>query len=276
MSPLEQLALGGQGLARGARDLLRPSAWLTLLPLAALEGLALLALAVPTHPLVGAVMAPLVARTVGDRALHYPDGFAALPSLFGVAEAALWMLVAPWVAGALAHAAAARLRGRPVGAGDALGAALRRLPALVLALLPAQLTLLAIAKVGGDLVARGGLVGSALGPLLVIARALVVMAAFLLPARVMIGGCGVFGALATLPRAWARAGLGALVPVVVALAPLALAELPVADPSALVERGTPELVAVALALRAVLALAALVMMAGASALVHLGALGERA
>lgn len=269
MNALEQLALGGQGLARGARDLLRPAAWLAALPLLVLEALALLALAVPSHPLVGAWMAPLVARAAGERALHYPDGFATLPGLFDSAEALLLALVAPWMLGALVHAAGARLRGRPAGVGAALAAATRRLPALVLTLLPALIALLALAKVGAGLGARGGLAGGALVPALLGLRALVVMAAFPLPALVMLGGHGTFGALRALPAAWSRAGLCALVPVAVALGPAVIARMPLADPGLLVERGTPELVAAALALRLALAVAGLVALAGAAALVHL-------
>ncbi len=275
MRPFEQLALGAQGLGRAVRELFRPALWAAFAPLAVVEVGLVVALTVPSHPAFAWAFAPLVARLAGERALHFPDGFRALPGLFARGDAVLLWLVGSLVAGAATHAFATFFRGGRPQAGAALAAAVARWPALALATLPAHLLLAAL----GFVAARtpgGGLGGILAPPLFAIARAAILLAALYLPALVMLERRGAPRALAALPRAWARGLLGGLLPCAVALLPPAILGGLLANPAPLVERGTPELVATLLGVRVALGLVAWFVALGAGTLVFLGAVEERA
>ncbi len=275
MSPMEQLALGLQSLGRSARALVRVGPWAPLALLGALELAALAVLTVPAHPALSWALAPLVVRVAGARALHYPDSFRALPGLFAWADGALWWLVGSLALGASSHAFAARFTGRPARAVESLAAAARRWPALVLALLPAHVALAAIGWLAPRFTSGGGLVSMAVAPVFVCARGLVVLLALYLPMLVMLGRRGAPAALAALPRAWSRGLFALLAPCVATLLPLALAGLVLDDPAPIVQRGTPELVAVLVAARVAAGLAIALTLVGAATMAYLVAVEER-
>ncbi len=275
MSPQEQLALGGQALGRAARELLRAGPWAAFALLGALEALVLLALALPAHPALSWAVAPLAERVMGERALHYPDGFRLLPSLFGPVDAVLAWLVGSLAMGAASHAFAARFRGAPVSAGASFGAALRRWPALAIALLPAHAVIAGLGWIAPLFSSSHGIGSTTALPVFAVAPGVVVLLGFYLPALVMIGGRGGPGALAALPRAWARGLVAGVVPCLVTLAPVAVVQAFANAPGAIVERGTPELVAALLGARIALSLVASVLLSGAATLGFLAVVEDR-
>jgi hypothetical protein len=269
MNALEQVALGAQALARTLRPPARAGAWWPFAILGAVELACLAALCVPAHPAVSWVLAPLVVGAAGERALHYPDGFAALPGLFAGVDSVLGWLLGSWAMGAAVHAFAAGFRKVPVPAGASLAEALRRWPALALCTLPVWLLLGALGAVGSSLAAAPGPAAELAPPAFAALRGLVVGFAFYLPALVMLQRLSGPAALAALPRAWGRGFWVALLPCAVALAPYAALGALLADPTPLVQRGTPELVAVLIGLRVAFGMAAGFVIAGSAALGYL-------
>ncbi len=276
MSPLEQLALGGHALGRTCRELSRASLWGPLVLLGAVEGAALLALAEAAHPAVSWALAGWVAKAGGPRALHYPDAFRTLPALFaGVDRVILW-LAGSLAIGAATHGFVARWLGRPVSAWASLAAALRRWPALALAVLPAHALLLALDAWVALVAQAPGLVAMAVTAMAPFLKGLVVWLALLLPALVMRGHESAPRALWLLPHAWARAQLATVAPALAVLLPYAALGALTANPGLIVDRGRPEMVAVLLAVRVLAGLLGTFVLVGATALAYLGAVEEPA
>jgi hypothetical protein len=267
--PLEQMALGGESVARTWRAAGRAAPWVALLPLAAAQALALAALASPVHPASAWIVAGLVERLGGEAALHYPAGFRTLPLVFGLVDAVIAWLAGSLALGAATHAFASVHAGAPARAGESFAAAARRWPALVLAMLPFHAAAAALGGLTPGPAAGHGVTAMLAPPAIVLGRVLLVWLGFHLAALVMLGGHGALAAWRALPRMWSLGLFAALAPLAVALLPLALPAALLADPSLIVERGTPELVATLLAARVVLGAIAVWTVAGASSLTFL-------
>jgi hypothetical protein len=269
MSPLEQLALGGQALGRTWRAIGRSAPWVALLPLVALQAMTLAALAAPVHPATGWLVAGLAERIGGASSLHYPGAFRTLPLIFGRVDPVIAWLAGSLALGAATAAFASIHAGAPARARESLSTGLRRWPALAAAMLPACAVMAALDALAPAAAAGHGITYVLAPPAIAAGRLLVAWLAFHLAALVVLGGLGPLGALRALPRMWSRGLLTALLPLAVALTPLALPAVLLGDPSVIVDRGTPELVAALLAVRVALAALAIWTVAGTASLTFL-------
>lgn len=238
--PFEQLVLAAQAVGRAAALLPRPSTWLPWVLLAAIEVLAVAAIAGFAHPWLSWALAPWLAREGGEALLHYPAVFRALPALHGRADLVTGALAAPVTIGAATLAFARRFQSRPAAPWPALGEALRRAPALVLALLPLHLAEPALAS-AADMAGRRGIAALAASASVPIVGAVVQAAFVYVAALVMLERRGPWASLAALPGTWARGGWAALALGAAAVAARFPIQLLGARVGSIVDRGTPEL-----------------------------------
>ena len=275
MNALEQLALAAQALGHTLRAARRGRLWLPWLALGVAQAAGLLALVSFAHPLLAWALAPLVRALAGEPALHYPDFYRTLPFLYSRVD-----LVTGSILGAIATGWSTRLfaalwRRQAGGVGEAWRDAAPHALTLVLGQLPFQLLVLLVTTVIEHLVAgQAGLVRR-VGYLVALGGVALLQALFLyFPALVVLGGRGLWPALAGLPRTWARGLWAALLLAVGALLPLLPLDALGQRSDLLVDRGAPELVAVLTATQLAVGLVVSFVLAGASTLVYLGAVAE--
>lgn len=269
MNALEQVLFTGSCLRHAVPAAFRVRLWAPWWPLAGAQAAWLAALVLFAHPAVAGLMVPLLEALAGPEVVHYPNLFRVLPGLQARGAFVVFALVGPVVAGAAALVFDDWFSGRPVAAGRALGAALRRAPALIVAQAPLQLVLLALTfGLAAWLEVRGssGLVVRVF-TLASLGASIVAQAVFLyVPVDVMLGHRGPLAAWAEIPRAFGRAGAVALSLVVLA----AFAGMPVQALAAMadriVDRGRPELMVSVVAAQAAFGLLVAFVLAGASVL----------
>ena len=250
MNPLEQALLGWQCLGSAARALTRPVTWGVWLPLALVRFGTLAALAMAAHPMVSSFAAPVVLALAGPHALHYPGLYRALPAVFGRVDAATWGVVGLWAAGASSAQVTAMAGGAAESAGALMARALRRLPLLWLAELPALA--LGWALTEGILLwlaSRGSGALTVRLLTMIAAVALVIARAFYgwLPALVVAGGHGVSDAWHELGRLAGRGYVAAFVITLVTTLPALPLWLALRSPGRWVDAGHPGWVALLLA-----------------------------
>lgn len=244
MNALEQGVFTASCLRHAVPAAFRPRLWTPWWPLALAQAAWLAAIVLFAHPSIAGLMVPLLTAMAGPEVVHYPNVFRILPGLQARGTFVAFAVVGPVVAGAAALVFDAWFSGRPFAAGRALGAALRRAPALIVAQAPLQLVLVAVTfGVSAWLEGRGssGLVVRAL-TLASLGASVVAQAVFLyVPVDVMLGRRGPVEAWLELPRMVGRAGVVALL--LVGLAAVAGLPVQVAGGMAdrVVERGRPEL-----------------------------------
>ena len=275
MSALEQLALAAQALWLSLRSLRAGRMWVPWLALGALQVAGLAALLAFAHPLLAWAMAPLVQAIGGERALHYPDFFRALPSLYSRVDLVVGSILGAIAIGWSTRLFAARWRRQAAGPGEAWAETAPRALTLVLAQLPFQLlVLLFTSLVERALVGQGGLVRR-LGYYVALGGVVGLQALFLyVPALIVLERRGLWRALAGLPRTWSRGIWAALLLGLVALLPLLPLNALGQRSGLLVDRGAPELVAWLTAMPLVVTLVVGFVLAGSSTLVYLGAVAE--
>ena len=276
MSLLEQLTLAGQALWLTLRESRAGRLWAPWLVLGVLQCAVLLALLGFAHPLLAWAVVPFVRATGGEPALHYPDFYRALPSLYSRADLVIGSLAGAVATGWSTRLFAARWHRETLGAGGAWGEVAPRTLALVLAQLPFQLLVLLFTALLDRLVAgQGGLVRHA-GDLVALGGVAGLQALFLyLPALIVLERRGLWRAFAGLPRAWARGFWAAVLLGLLALLPLLPLDALGQRSGLLVDRGTPELVGWVTALQLLVGLAVSFLLAGSSTLVYLGAVAAQ-
>jgi hypothetical protein len=272
MKMLEQLSLAGQALWLTLRDLRAGRLWVPWLVLGVLQCAVLLALLGFAHPLLAWAVVPFVRAIGGESALHYPDFYRALPSLYSRADLVVGSLAGAVATGWSTRLFAARWTRETLAAGGAWTEIAPRALTLVLAQLPFQLLVLLFAGLlDRALAGQGGLVRG-LGYLVALGGVAGLQALFLyLPALVVIERRGLWRAFAGLPRAWARGFWAALLLGLAALLPLLPLDGMGQGSGLLVDRGAPELVGWVTALQLAVGLAVSFLLAGSSTLVYLGA-----
>lgn len=275
MNALEQVALAGQALWHTLRRLGAGRLWAPWLALGVVQALVLAALAGFARPWLAWALAPLVRALGGERALHYPDFFRALPFLYSRADLVVMATAGAVVTGWSVALFAARWRGTPVRPAAGWAAVAPRALTLVLAQLPLHvLTFVLSAGVARLLAGRAGMT-LRLGELLGLGAMVALQALFLyLPALVVLERRGLGGALAALPRTWARGFWAGLVLGAAALLPLLPLDLAGERVGLLVERGVPELAVWLAALQLAAGLFVSFLLAGGSTLVFLGSVAE--
>ena len=221
MSALEQLTLAGQALWLTLRAMRTGRLWTPWLALGVLQTAVLFALVGFAHPLLAWALAPLVQRVGGEQALHYPDFFRSLPSLYSRADLVLGALGGAIATGWSTWLFAARWRRRPEAPGEAWAETAPRVLTLVLGqLLFSALVLVFTRQFALVFVDQPGLVRR-LGALLALGGVAGLQALFLyLPALIMLERHGLWRALRSLPRTWARGFWGALLLAAASLLPL--------------------------------------------------------
>jgi hypothetical protein len=275
MNALEQVTLAGQALWQTLRRMGAGRLWVPWLVLGAVQGLVLLALAGFAHPWMAWALAPLVRAGAGEAALHYPDFFRALPSLYARADLVVVALPGAILAGWSVALFAARWRGAPLAPGATWTAVAPRALTLVLVQLPFNVLALVLSVgIGRLLEGRVG-VALRLGELAGLGGMVVLQALLLyLPAVVVLERRGLRGAFAALPRTWVRGFWAGLVLGAVALLPLLPFDALGQRVGLLVDRGTPELAAWLAALQLLAGLAVSFVLAGSSTLVYLGSVAD--
>lgn len=275
MNALEQVTLAGQAAWRTLRRMGDGRLWAPWLALGAVQGAVLLGLAGFAQPWLAWALAPLVRAGAGEPALHYPDFFRALPSLYARADLVVTALAGAVLAGWSVALFAVRWRGLAPAPGAAWAAVAPRALTLVLVQLPFNVLAFTLsAGIGRLLEGRAGM-ALRLGGLVGLAAMVVLQALFLyLPAVVVLERRGLRGAFAALPRTWARGFWAGLVLGTVALLPLLPFDALSQRVGLLVDRGAPELAAWLTALQLVAGLAVSFLLAGGSTLVYLGSVAE--
>jgi hypothetical protein len=274
-----QLVLAWQGLRRSLRHLRSADVWMPWLIVVAVQVLVLACLTNFAHPAVSWFMAPLLRGAAGEDVLRYPNVFRLLPALYGRAGVAVSAVFGAVMSGAVLWIFARRFEGERAPAAAGLALALRRAPTLIVANLPATV-LIAVALFAGEWLAA-----HAPGPRLLrpLARwaglggALVVQSAFLyVSAYIMLEGRGLVGAWRGIGPGVVRGFWAALLLSVALFLPHLPGSYLVGRVPALVERGTPELVAGLVVFEIAVGLVTSLLLAGGAALVFLGAVSERA
>lgn len=278
MNVAEQVGLAAHALARAGRALARSRPWWPYALLGLIQVVIVALVWGFAHPAVSWFAAPALEAFAGPDAVHYPANLVALPSVAGIADLGLTVLLGPVVVGAATLLFAAVYGAAPLGARQAIGRAFRRSPALVLGVLPAHLISFGVsiglpalvAEVGlGPLVHRLSLVGSMLVVIVMQALALYV------PGLVMLEGRGLLGAWRALPRTWGRGGVTALILCLALLVPPAPIGWLLRQAPRIAERGTPELIGAMSLAQIAITLLAWFLLAGAATLAFLGAVAER-
>jgi hypothetical protein len=272
MSALEQLTLAGQALWLTLRAMRAGRLWTPWLALGALQSAVLLAFVGFAHPLLAWAVAPLVRMVGGEQALHYPDFFRSLPALYSRADLVLGALGGAIATGWSTWLFAARWRRRAETPGEAWAETAPRVLSLVLAqVLFSALVLVFTRQFGQVFVDQPGVVRR-LGALLTLGGVAGLQALFLyLPALIMLERHGLWRALGSLPRTWARGFWSALLLAAASLLLLLPLDALGQRSDLLVGRGTPELVAWLTGVQLLVGLAVSFLLAGSSTLVYLGA-----
>jgi hypothetical protein len=276
VSAAEQIALAWQSLGYAARQMARPVLWTPWLLLGLLQAGVLIALGFTAHPWVSPVMAPLVTRLAGERALHYPDLFLALPGIYARIDIVLAALPGALVLGASTALFRDVFLARGPAARAAYDAVLRRALTLIVVNLPFHLLAVAwstaiAVSIGG----RAGLVGRA-AYVLALGGSVLIQALFLYAsAFVMIEGRGVRGTFASLPHAWRRGIWAALVLGLLMVLPLLPLNLLSGAGNVIARRGRPELLAAMSFAQLVIALGTGFLLSGGATLVFLGGIARR-
>jgi hypothetical protein len=273
---LEQLVLAAQALWLTLRESGRGRMWAPWLVLGALQGAVLLALLGFAHPLLAWAVAPFVRATGGEPALHYPEFYRALPSLYSRADLVIGSLAGAVATGWSTRLFAARWHREVLAPGGAWAEVAPRVLALVLAQLPFQLLVLLFNGLLDRMLAGQAGIVQRLGYLVDLVGVAGLQALFLfLPALIVLERRGLWRALAGLPRAWARGFWAALLLGLVALLPLLPLDALGQRSGLLVDRGAPELVGWLTALQLLVGLAVSFLLAGSSTLVYLGAVAAQ-
>ncbi len=271
LNPIEQLALAWQALLHTVRQILRPALWA---PFAMLGGIQLAVVAALwwfAHPWLSWAMAPFVTAVGGAEALHYPAVFRLMPGLYARVDLWLSVLVGAVATGAATLLFAKRFAGEPIAVGEAIGHAVRRAPALILATLPLNLLALGFSLGLERFVVQRGSSGLVLrvAPLVSLAGVAVLQALFLyVAALVMLSGRGWLAALAALPTAAARGLWAALFLSAGSMAPHLPALWLGRSSSSVVERGVPEIVGALLVFQIASMLVAAFLLTGSATLVY--------
>ena len=275
MNALEQVTLAGQALWLTLRRMGTGRLWAPWLLLGAVQALVLLGLTGFARPWLAWAVAPLVRAGAGEAALHYPDFYRALPSLYARADLLVVALLGAVVTGWSVALFAACWRAAAPPPGAAWAGVAPRMLSLVLVQLPFNLLALALSTwVGRLLEDRAGVV-LRLGELAGLGAMVALQALLLyLPALVVLERRSAWGAFAALPRAWARGFWAGLALGAVALLPLLPLEAIGQRLDLLVGRGIPEMAAWLAALQALAGLLVSFLLAGSSTLVYLGAVAE--
>ena len=272
MNALEQLALACQGSWLTLRAMRTGRLWAPWLALGALQSAALLALVGFAHPLLAWAVAPLVRAVGGEQALHYPDFFRSLPFLYSRAGLVLGALAGAIASGWSTRLFAAHWRRHPEAPGEAWAEAAPHALALVLG--QALFTALVLAftrQFALVFVDQPGLVRR-IGALLALGGVAALQALFLyFPALVVLEHHGLWRALGSLPRTWARGFWSALLLAAASLLLLLPLDALGQRSDLLVSRGTPELVAWLTGVQLLVGLVVSFLLAGSSTLVYLGA-----
>ena len=275
MGPLGQVALAGEALWRTLAQMRSGRLWIPWLALFGAQLAALLVLIGFAHPALSWCMTPLVGALAGGAALHYPGFFRALPALHARADVVLAVLPGALVVGWATGLFAARWRGEVPGPRTAWDLTVRRAGALILASLPAPLLgALVTAALERATAGESGL-ARRIAWLTSLGGVVVVRACFLyVPPLVVLGGRGLRGALAALPRAWGSGFWAALALEAALAAPLLAFGRSGWSGDWLVERGRPELVTWLMIAQNAVGLARSFLLAGAATLVYLGAVAD--
>jgi hypothetical protein len=272
MSVLEQVALAWGAVLRTLGALRRPATWAPWLALGAVQLAALALLWNVAHPWISAWLAPLVVRLVGERALHYPDLFAELPSLYATADLAISLVLGSLAVGAATRLFADAFAARPPRASAALAEASRRAPALILSQLPFHLIALGLAfGVGGWMDrAQHSLMVRLLGNAVVIGGTVLAQTLFFyVAALVVLEDRGALDALRELPRTWSRGFWAALFLGLLLLAALMPIQFIQDRASLLASRGQPELVVALAGVQIAITLLVWCVLSGGATLVYL-------
>jgi hypothetical protein len=275
MSALEQLALAGEALRRTLLSLRSARLWVPWLTLLGVQSAALIALIGFAHPALSSWMAPLVGAAAGGEALHYPGFFRALPGLYSRVDPVLAALPGAVAAGWSTSLFAALWRGGVPEPRTAWAATRGRAATLVLALLPFHVLVLVLTTgLERAIAGESGMVRR-LGGLVTLGGGIALEAGFLFVVPlVVLGGCGLVRALASLPRAWARGFWAATALAAVLAVPLLAFGRAGQLGERLVGRGSPEVVTWLVAAQIGVGLVRSFLLAGGATLVYLGAVAS--
>lgn len=275
MSLLEQIVLAWVALVRTLRELPRARLWAPWAVMGLVEVAVLACLWWFAYPLLSWIMAPVLQWIAGPQVLRYPNLFRLLPTIFGRADLVVGAVLGSVMIGAATLLFAQRFRGGRTAPGQALGAAFRRAPALIVVNLPFNLLVLGLSygiawmladRESGTLVRRLGYVATLLGSIGVQALFLYVSAILMLEGR------GVVDSFAQLPRTWARGFWAALFLGGVMLLPILPIHYLSGRSSLFVDRGSPEMVGWLVFVQIGLSLLSWFLLAGSATLVYLSAL----
>lgn len=277
MSPLEQLAIGWIALARTARESRTWAVWVPVIAAFAAQVTLVSALVFAAHPLLSWGMAPVVRALSSDDALRYPELYRWLPTL--VSRVSLWFLpvLGPLLAGWVTVLFAQAFRGERPQPLPAFGQTWSRAGTLVLASLPFHLVLLAVALGESHLTdGRISQVTRLIAPRVAFGVCVFVQAVLLLVAPlVLLERRSLRETITGLPGAARVAFLGALMIAAITSALRLPFDAWAGKSVSMVASGLPEKVAVVVLLRAFAHALAMVLAAGAAALLHRSVLAER-
>lgn len=242
MRPFEQLTLAWLALRRTLAQAGRPALWAPWVALGALQVCVVAALWGFAHPWLSWFAAPALAAVAGEDILHFPRVLAVMPRLYGRVDIVVGALF-----GALAVGVATRRFADRYGGGAGPGgtaAVLRRAPALVVAQLPLNASLLAIGFALEGLATRlgGGVAGLALTAAGWIVPVLVQACFLFVAPLVVIEGRSAWDALRALPEIWKRGYWAAVFLGALLLIPLVPFQLLAASSATIAARGNPDLV----------------------------------
>jgi hypothetical protein len=254
---LEQALLGWESLLSALRVAFKPVVWppWLLLGLARIGAIAVLVLG--AHPLVSWIGAPLVTWLGGPGALHYPVLFRLLPRLVDHLTLPIDVVVGGWAAGVTSLQVVAMTDRASRSLGGAMKRSLARLPALVVAELPA----LALGWVLSEGVAMwlesrgsGGLVIKAVTVLAALLLGFTRVYFCWLPVMVVADGRGVLESWRELRRFGGRGYGAALTVGLLTLLPMVPFALVLRAPGRWIDIGHPEWVAGLLGLERIVTL----------------------
>lgn len=277
MSPLEQLAIGWIALARTARESRTWAVWGPVIAAFAAQVALIAALVFAAHPLLSWGMAPVVRALSSDDVLRYPELYRWLPTL--VSRVSLWFLpvLGPLLAGWVTILFAEVFRGERPRPLPAFAQAWSRAATLMVASLPFHLVLFAVALGESHLTdGRISQVTRLIAPRVALGVCVFVQAVLLLVAPlVLLERRSLRETFTGLPGAARVAFLGALMIAAITSALRLPFDAWAGKSVAMVASSLPEKVAVVVLVRAFAQSLAMVLAAGAAALLHRSVLAER-
>jgi hypothetical protein len=272
---MEQIALAWQCLLHAFRQLLRPALWGPWLVLGATQAVVVGALAWFAHPALSSLVAPFVLDAGGERAMHYPALFRALPLLFARIDRVIGATLGALAVGASTALFAAGHGSRGPRAAAAWGTALRRVIPLVLVHLPLTLIGLGLA-IGSDALAPDSGITRRIVWAASLGLTILVQAWFLYAtAFVVLEGRGPLSTLAELHRSARRGMAAALFLTIVTAAPLLPVQELAQARAAVVGHGAPEIVGWLLLAQIGAALVSSFLLTGSATLVFQSAIAGR-